>query len=326
MLNAKVLEVAFYYPAPFCTRILASLGAEVIKIEPPYGDPARALGEIFAVFNVGKKIVQLDLKTEEGKTKFLEMAEKADVIVEGLRPGTAKRLGIDYETISGINPGIVYCSISAFGQKNRFSRFPAHDVNILGLAGILEICGKGSFSDPNIQLADFASSLSAVIAILSALIERERTGVGKRIDVSMLKSAMFAVPIHLTSILNGLGMLPALTRNPGYGIYKTKDGYITLGIVAEEHFWRRLCETLGISNISLTDAINSYEVVRDEIAKKIGSMTTKEVIEKLRFADVPAFEVYSALEIEKLEEMIGEKLTEEIEFKGKKIKIPKLPW
>lgn len=326
MLDVKVLEVAFYYPAPFCARILASLGAEVTKIEPPYGDPARALGEIFAVFNVGKKIVKLDLKTEEGREKFLEMAEKADVIVEGLRPGTVKKLGIDYETISRINPGIIYCSISAFGQKNRFSRFPAHDVNILGLAGILGISGKGSILDPNVQLADFASSLAAVIAILSALIERERTGVGKRIDVSMLKSAMFAVPIHLTSILNGLGMLPVLTRNPGYGVYKTKDGYITLGIVAEEHFWQRFCETLGIPAINLSDAIDNCERVREEIARKIGSMTTKEAIEKLRFADVPAFEVYSASEIWKLEEMIGEKLTEEIEFEGRKIKVPKFPW
>ncbi len=326
MLDARVLEVAFYYPAPFCTRILASLGAEVVKIEPPYGDPARMLGEIFAIFNAGKKIVQLDLKTEEGKAKFLEMAEKADVIVEGLRPGTVKKLGIDYETVSKINPGIVYCSISAFGQKNRFSRFPAHDVNVLGLAGILEICGKGELSDPNIQLADFASSLVAVIAILSALIERDRTGVGKKIDISMLRSAMFAVPIHLTSILNGLGMLSVLTRNPGYGIYKTKDGYITIGIVAEEHFWKKLCEVLGVESTNLIDAINRYEAVRDEIARKLETLSTREAIEKLRFADVPAFEVYSPLEIEKLEEMIGEKLIEEIEFQGRKIRVSKFPW
>lgn len=326
MLDIKVLEVAFYYPAPFCTRILASLGAEVIKIEPPNGDPARILGEIFAVFNIGKKILQLDLKTEEGRAKFLELAENADVIVEGLRPGTVKKLGIDYETVSKVNPGIIYCSISAFGQKNRFSRFPAHDVNVLGLAGILEISGKGYPSDPNIQLADFASSLVAVISILSALIERDRTGVGKRIDVSMLRSAIFAVPVHLTSILNGLGMLPALTKNPGYGIYKTKDGYITLGIVAEEHFWRKLCEVLGISNVSLFNAIARYDSLREEIAKKLENLTTKEAIEKLRFAEVPAFEVHSALEIEKLEEMLGEKFIDEIEFQGKKIKLPKFPW
>ncbi|MEM4702221.1 MAG: CaiB/BaiF CoA-transferase family protein, partial [Archaeoglobaceae archaeon] len=322
----KVLEVAFYYPAPFATRILASLGAEVIKIEPPYGDPARALGEIYAVLNFGKKIIQLDLKTEDGREKFLKMAEKSDVIVEGLRPGTARRLGIDYETISKINPGIIYCSISAFGQKTKFSRFPAHDVNILGLAGILDLCGKGEPFDPNLQFADFSSSMVAVIAILSALIERERTGVGKRIDVSMLKSAIFGVPIHFTSILNGLSFVKALTRNPGYGIYKTKDGYITIGIVAEEHFWKKLCEVLGMPKISLADGINNYERIREEIERKMENLTTREAVEKLRLADVPVFEVYKANEIEKLEEILGESLFEEIEFQGKKIKAVKFPW
>lgn len=326
MLEAKILEVAFYYPAPFATRILASLGAEVIKIEPPYGDPARMLGEIYAAMNFGKKVINLDLKTEEGKKRFLELAESCDVIVEGLRPGTAKRLGIDYETVSKINPKIIYCSISAFGQKSRLSRYPAHDVNVLGLAGILELCGRGVPVDPNIQFADFTSSMVAVIAILSAIIERERTGLGKRIDVSMLRSAIFGIPIHITSILNGSGLVYALTRNPGYGIYKTKDGYITLGIVAEEHFWRRLCEVLELGKVSLMEAIERYEDFRKELEKKFASLTTKEAVEKLRLADVPVFEVRSIKDIEKLEEMLGESLFDEIEFEGKKVKVARFPW
>uniref|UniRef100_A0A7J2TKM5 CoA transferase n=1 Tax=Archaeoglobus fulgidus TaxID=2234 RepID=A0A7J2TKM5_ARCFL len=326
MLEAKILEVAFYYPAPFATRILASLGAEVIKIEPPYGDPARMLGEIYAAMNFGKKVIHLDLKTEEGKKRFLELAESCDVIVEGLRPGTAKRLGIDYETVSKINPKIIYCSISAFGQKSRLSRYPAHDVNVLGLAGILELCGRGVPVDPNIQFADFTSSMVAVIAILSAIIERERTGLGKRIDVSMLRSAIFGIPIHITSILNGSGLVYALTRNPGYGIYKTKDGYITLGIVAEEHFWRRLCEVLELGKVSLMEAIERYEDFRKELEKKFASLTTKEAVEKLRLADVPVFEVRSIKDIEKLEEMLGESLFDEIEFEGKKVKVARFPW
>ncbi|MCS7119311.1 MAG: CaiB/BaiF CoA-transferase family protein [Archaeoglobaceae archaeon] len=326
MLDAKVLEVAFYYPVPFCTRILASLGAEVTKIEPPYGDPARMIGEMYTVFNFGKKIIRIDLKTEEGKKKFLELAEKSDVIVEGLRPGTAKKLGIDYETVSKINPVIIYCSISAFGQKSKLSKFPAHDLNILGLTGILEICGKGEFIDPNIQFADFASSMIAVIAILSALIERERTGVGKRIDISMLRSAIFGIPVHLTSLINGLGMVRELTRNPGYDVYRTKDGYITLGIVTEEHFWKRLCNVLGIPNITLLEAMNDYKRIKEEIEKRIAVLTTKEAVEKLRFADIPVFEVYRAKEIEKLEEVLGESLIDEIEFEGRKTKIIRFPW
>ncbi|MDI9641987.1 MAG: CaiB/BaiF CoA-transferase family protein [Archaeoglobaceae archaeon] len=327
MLDIMVLEVASYYPAPFCTRILASLGARVIKIETPAGEPTRAFEEIFAVFNLGKEILRVDLKNEEGKKKFFGLVEKADVIVEGLRPGVAKKLGIDYESISKINPGIIYCSITAFGQKTRLARFPAHDINVLGLGGILEICGKGSICDPNIQFADLTSSLIAVIAILSALIERERTGVGKRLDISMLRSSIFSLPVHATSILNGLGLFPVLVRNPVYGIYKTKDGYITLGIVAEEHFWRKLCETLELKfNFSILSALENFELVKEELAKKIGSFTTKEIIEKLRFADVPAFEVYSLQEIDKLEEALGEKLVEEINFNGKKVRLVKPPW
>ncbi|MEM1578388.1 MAG: CaiB/BaiF CoA-transferase family protein [Archaeoglobaceae archaeon] len=326
MIDAKVVEVAFYYPAPFCTRILATLGAEVIKIEPPAGEPARTLGEIFAVFNLGKKILQLDLKTNEGREKFMELVEKADVVVEGLRPGTAKKLGIDYEAVSKVNPGIIYCSISAFGQKTKLSKFPAHDINILGLTGILQICGKGSPYEPNLQFADLSSSLMAVIAILSALIERERTGVGKRIDISMLHSAIFSVPVQVTSILNGFGLLPALARNPGYGIYRTQDGFITLGIVAEEHFWQRLCSALEIRNTNLFEAISNFEIVRKEIEEKIASMRTKEAIEKLRSLDIPVFEVLSLEEIEELEEMLGEKIVREVEFFGKKIRLVKPPW
>ncbi|TDA27758.1 MAG: CoA transferase [Archaeoglobi archaeon] len=326
MLEVKVLEVAFYYPAPFATRLLASLGAEVIKIEPPYGDPSRVLGEIYVAMNFGKKVMQIDLKTEEGRKKFLELAESSDVVVEGLRPGTAKRLGIDYETVSKINPKIIYCSISAFGQRSKLSRLPAHDVNILGLTGILEICGKGVPLDPNIQFADFSSSMVAVIAILSALIERERTGIGKRIDISMLKSAIFGVPIHLTSILNGSGFVKALVRNPGYGIYRTKDGYITLGIVAEEHFWNRLCEAMGMQRIPLSEAIEKYEEVREELERKFAGISTRELVEKLRAADVPVFEVQKIEEIEKLEDLLGENLFEEVEYEGKKVKLAKFPW
>ncbi|MCX8172496.1 MAG: CoA transferase [Archaeoglobaceae archaeon] len=327
MLDITVLEIASYYPAPFCTRILSTLGAKVIKLETPAGEPTRAFEEIFVVFNLGKELIKVDLKSEEGKKKFLEIVEKADVIVEGLRPGVTKKLGIDYESCSKVNPGIIYCSITAFGQKTKLARFPAHDLNVLGLAGILEICGKGEIYDPNIQFADLTSSLMAVIAILSALIERERTGIGKRIDISMLRSSLFSLPVHATSILNSLSLFSVLVKNPTYGIYKTKDGYITLGIVAEEHFWRKLCESLELKlDFGISSAIERFEEVKEELAKKIGSFTTKEIIEKLRFADVPAFEVFSLKEIEKVEELLGEKLVEEVNFGGKKFKLVKPPW
>ncbi|MEM4541018.1 MAG: CaiB/BaiF CoA-transferase family protein [Archaeoglobaceae archaeon] len=327
MIQAKVLELASFYPGPFCTRILQLLGAEVIKIEPPAGDPARNLEEIFAVFNAGKKFITLDLKNEEDKARFFSLTRDADVIVEGYRPGVAKKLGIDYEAVSKVNPRIIYCSISAFGQNSRLSQYPAHDLNVLGILGILEICGKGKLLDPNVQLADFSSSVFAVIAILSALIEREKTGKGKFIDISMLKSAAFAVPIHTTSILNGLGILPVFTRNPAYEIYKTSDGFITIGIISEEHFWRRLCKALNLNtDSSLFESIERYEELRNLISLKLEKMKTDEAIKVLQNADVPAFEVLSLKDPDRIEELLGDRIFEEIEFGEKKIKAVKKPF
>uniref|UniRef100_A0A7C2NHR2 CoA transferase n=1 Tax=Archaeoglobus fulgidus TaxID=2234 RepID=A0A7C2NHR2_ARCFL len=326
--NVRVVEVAAFYPGPFCCQILKILGADVIKVEPPGGEPGRMLDAVFAAMNHGKRFVFLDLKTEDGHEKFMKLAESADVLVEGFRPGVAKKLGIDYESVRKINESVIYCSISAFGQKNRLSHLPAHDLNCLGLGGILEISAMGrEMRDPNLQLADFSSAVYATIAILAALIERGRTGKGRYIDVSMFHSALYSAPIHTSSILNGLGILPAFSRNPAYGIYRTKDGFITLGIIAEEHFWKRLCQALNLKfNFSLMESFARYEEVRKAIAEKLEQMSLKEAIELLQNADVPAFEVISLNEFEKIEERIGEKLVDEVEWEGRKIRLVKPPF
>ncbi|MCX8172708.1 MAG: CoA transferase [Archaeoglobaceae archaeon] len=327
MIDIKVLELANFYPGPFCTKILQLLGAEVIKIEPPSGDPARNLKEVFAAFNAGKKFLTLDLKREKDREIFYSLVKDADVIVEGYRPGIAKKLGIDYEKISKINPKIIYCSISAFGQNSKLSSYPAHDLNVLGTVGILEICGKGELRDPNVQLADFSSAVFAAISILSALIERDRSGHGKFIDISMLRSAIFAIPIHTTSILNDLGILPVFIRNPAYEIYKTSDGFITIGIIAEEHFWQRLCRALELNiQLSLLESFEKYEEVKREIENKLTKMTTKEVLEVLQKADVPAFEVLSLKNPTKIEETVGDRIFEELEFEGERVKIVRSPF
>ncbi len=326
--DVKVVEVAAFYPGPFCCQILRNLGAEVVKVEPPGGETGRMLDAVFAAMNHGKQFVFLDLKTKEGLDEFMKLAEKADVVVEGFRPGVAKKLGIDYGSVKKVNESIVYCSISAFGQENRLSHLPAHDLNCLGLGGILEISAMGrEMRDPNLQLADFSSAVYAAIAILAALLERERTGKGRYIDISMFHSALFSAPIHTSSILNGLGILPAFSSNPAYGIYRTRDGYITLGIIAEEHFWRRLCSALSLDfNISLVESFSRYEEVRRAIQEKLKQMSTEEAVELLQSADVPAFEVMSLKEVEKIEERVGERLVEEVDWNGKKIRIVRPPF
>ena len=328
MLNGvKVVEIAAFYPGPFCCRLLSILGADVVKIEPPGGEPGRMLDAVFAAMNMGKKSVFLDLKSKEGLEEFFEIVKDADVIVEGFRPGVVRRLGIGYESVREVNPSVIYCSISAFGQKNKLAHLPAHDLNCLGLGGILEVSGMGDLRDPNVQLADFSSAVYATIAILGALYERERTGKGRYIDVSMFHSAIFSVPIHSSSMLNGLGILPAFSSNPVYGIYRTKDGFVTIGIIAEEHFWRRLCDALELDfTFSLIESFNRCDEVRKAIQQRLENVTTKEVLDMLERFDIPVFEVKSFREIEEVEKRIGEKLVEEVEWEGRKIRLIRPPF
>jgi len=129
----RVLELASFYIGPFCTQILADLGADVIKIEPPFGEPLRFY--VFAAFNRNKKSVVIDLKSEKGREKFMDLARSVDVIVEGFRPGVAKRLGVDYESVRKVNSSVIYCSISGFGQDSELRDLPVHDINVLSFAG-----------------------------------------------------------------------------------------------------------------------------------------------------------------------------------------------
>jgi crotonobetainyl-CoA:carnitine CoA-transferase CaiB-like acyl-CoA transferase len=328
MLNGvRVVEVASFYPAPFCTQILAMLGAEVIKVEPPQGEPARLLDAVFAALNRGKKSVTINLKSEEGRKKFFELAKDADVIVESFRPGVVKKLGIDYESIKKVNPSIIYCSLSAYGQNTKLKHVPAHDINTLALGGILEVSGFGEPRDPNVQLADFSSSMYATIMILSSLYEKEKTGKGRYIDISMFHSALFSIPLHSAPLLNGMEILPAFSSNPVYGIYRTKDGYITIGIIAEEHFWKRLCKALGLDySFGLFESFFRHEEVRKEIQSKLETMSTDEAVRVLLDADIPVMDVKTLKKIEEIEETIGEKLTEEVEYRGRRYRIIKPPF
>lgn len=323
----KVIEVASFYPVPFCTQLLASLGADVVKVEPPQGEPARVFDPIFVALNRGKRSIALNLKSEEGRQRFLELAKDADVIVEGYRPGVAKKLGIDYESIKKINPSVIYCSISAFGQTSKLKELPAHDINVLALAGVLEVSGFGEPRDPNVQLADYSSSMYAAFLILSALFERTRTGEGRYIDVSMFHSALFSIPLHSTPLINGMEILPAFSSNPAYGVYRTSDGYITLGIIAEEHFWRRLCEALDLDfNFSLIESFSRYKEVKEKIQSKLEGMKTVEALELLKNADIPVSDVKTLKKLEGIEEVMGEKLSEEVEYRGRKFRVIKPPF
>ncbi|MFB5284152.1 CaiB/BaiF CoA transferase family protein [Peribacillus sp. Hz7] len=259
--GVKVLDLSRLLPGPYCSLIMADYGAEVIKIEEPgQGDYIRwrkpAIEEIGArhlTVNRNKKSIELNLKTEEGKEIFKKMAESADVILESFRPGVMDRLGIGYDEISKINEGIVYCSLTGYGQTGPYRRLPGHDINYIGYSGILGLIGEkdGKPVVPGVQIADLGGgALMALSGIMMALFHKEKTGKGQYVDVSMLDGAVTWLYAALSDYFAS-GSIPerGKTRLDGhfafYNVYETKDQkYLSVG-ASEKKFWKEICELVG---------------------------------------------------------------------------------
>lgn len=246
----RVLDLSRMLPGPYCSMILADHGADVISIEDH-----RFLGDdlYFDVLNRNKKHMSLNLKSSEGLTIFLQLADQADVIIEGFRPGVVGRLGVDYDTIARRNPRIIYCSISGYGQDGPYRDKAGHDVNYLSSAGILEMIGPrdGAPTIPGVQFADICGSMNSVIGILLALQARATSGRGQYIDISMTDGMLgyLSLPLliqHRQGRKIGRSDQLLSHRYGCYNTYRTADGaHIAVGAV-ENRFWKQLCELLEI--------------------------------------------------------------------------------
>jgi crotonobetainyl-CoA:carnitine CoA-transferase CaiB-like acyl-CoA transferase len=256
----KVLDLSLFLPGPMVTLMMADHGADVIKLEPVgAGEPTRGIGEVkngLAVYfrntQRGKRSIQLDLKDPEGQAVFHRLAAEADVLIEAYRPGVAERLGVGYAVISAANPGIVYCSLSAFGQDNRYSQRPAHDLAVQALAGTLPLGADrtGAPVMPGTVAADALSSLTALSGILMALYRREKTGQGDYLDISMFDAVIAWTP-HATGSVFAKGEAPELASSRFWGgaamysLYETADHrWIALG-GSELKFAENLLAGLG---------------------------------------------------------------------------------
>ncbi len=256
----RVLDLSTMLPGPFCTQVLADYGAEIIKIEDKVGDRGRwsppfidDQGALFYAVNRNKKSISLDLRSEEGKNIFEKLVANSDVILDAFRPGVMDKLGLSYEVLKQVNERIIYCALNGFGSTGPLIHTAAHDINIMSLAGITDLSGtKDSLpSLSTLQLTGIAGgSLYAVMAILMALINRQKTGRGQFCDVSMMDGAISLLAYTLGE-WSGSGLLPE--RGNGlltggfafYQIYETSDNkYISLGAV-ESKFWREFCERIG---------------------------------------------------------------------------------
>lgn len=259
--NITVLDLTRLLPGAVATMMLGDFGADIIKIEEPgLGDPARQSragikqpGAYFLATNRNKRSVTINLKHERGREVFLKLVEKADVVVEGFRPGVMDRLGIGYETLKSLNPRLIYCAITGYGQDGPYRLRAGHDANYLSVAGLLGVNGPkgGPPVLSGVQLADLAGgSLNAVIGVLLALQARARTGEGQFVDVSMMDGSLAMMFVPFASFLaNGAqperGNEGLSGRYACYQLYETKDGrYLSLGAL-EHKFWENACRVLG---------------------------------------------------------------------------------
>lgn len=257
----KILDLTRLLPGPFATQYLADLGAEVIRIESPTPDLARLSppyinnnGTFDLSLNRNKKSIVINLKDEKGKLIFYQLVKENDVIIEQFRPGVVSKLQIDYESIKLIKPDIIYCSLSGYGQTGPYKSKPAHDINYLSEAGFFhdQLLNHESipFLVPQVPIADLAGSFSTVIAVLSAIISKNRTGLGQYIDVSMFDSIVSWLNGSLVA-LGSLNNLPDTSnymlngKMPYYRIYETADNPISVGAL-EPHFWEEFCLKLDL--------------------------------------------------------------------------------
>ncbi len=257
--GTRVLDLTRVLAGPYCTMILADLGADVVKVEhPETGDDARQFGPFlpsglsgyFGSINRGKRSVALDLKLEEDKQTFHRLAERADVLVENFRPGTMNKLGLSAEQLQRIHPGLVYASLSGFGQSGSEADRPAYDVIVQALSGLMSITGNGpgEFVRVGTSISDILTGMFGAIAILAALKHRDETGNGITVDLAMLDCTVAALENAVSRFaVTGQVPEPLSTRHPSitpFQAFTTADGPIVVA-AGNDTLWKKLCDVLG---------------------------------------------------------------------------------
>ena len=310
--GVRVLDLTNVLSGPFATLHLALLGAEVIKIENPKdGDLARKLGVMpalneqlmgtsFLAQNSNKKSVTLNTKTPEGKEIFKKLVKTADVLVENFRPDVMGRLGLGYQTLAEINPRLIYCSISGFGQSGPDAFKPAYDQIIQGLSGVMDVNGDERLHPlrAGFPICDTVGGLHAAFAVMAALYHREHSGKGQMIDIAMLDSIMPLMGWVAANLLIA-GQKPVPMGNDNFtaapsGTFKTKDGYINIAANKQEQ-WEALCEVLGVPELKTDQRFEKRDTRKKNrklltplLEEKLTQRPTAELVESLNAKDIPS--------------------------------------
>jgi CoA:oxalate CoA-transferase len=333
----RVLDVTNVLAGPFCSYQLVLLGAEVIKIEQPgNGDLARRLGAdpkadaelmgaTFVAVNAGKQSVTLNLKAPEGKEIFKQLTAISNVVVENFRPGVMARLGLDYPVLAKVNPRLVYCAISGFGQDGPLAMRPAYDQVIQGISGVMNITGDAQSSPLRVgyPICDTMGGITAAMAICAALVGAQSTGQGRRIDVSMLESTLASMGWVVSNYLNA-GVEPIPMGNENFtaapsGAFRTADGLLNIA-ANEDAQYKSLCEVIGRPELKTDVRFEDRETRRQnrlainrEIAPELMKRSAAEWERTLIEAGVPAGCVLSVPEILSHEHLSGRAFVAEFE-------------
>ena len=316
--GVRVVDLTRALAGPYCTMVLGDLGAEVLKIEQPgTGDETRGWGPPFIAdqsgyflsINRNKKSMTLDLKSPDGLAVLKRLVERADVLVENFRPGTLGRLGLDWPAAQKLNPSLIYCAISGFGQDGPRANQPAYDQIIQGLSGAMSLTGpvEGPPSKFGIAISDIGAGMWAACAIGMALFHRERSGQGQFIDTSMIGGVVALLTFQAGRYFS-TGNAPGLggNRHPTvapYETFKTVDGWLNVACGNEGH-WRRFCEALGLNDLlqderfaTNSDRIQNRAALSQRLELHIAGLTTADAVAALEKADVPAGPVFDLAQV-----------------------------
>ncbi|RLF93770.1 CoA transferase [Thermococci archaeon] len=342
----KVLDLSRALAGPYCTMLLGDMGADVIKIERPgKGDDSRAWGPpfiegesaYFLSINRNKKSITLNLKSEKGKEILFKLIKISDVLIETNRPGVMEKLGLSFEEVKKVNPKIVYCSISGFGQTGPYKLRPGFDQVIQGMGGLMSITGEENRPPIKVGVAitDVGAGMYAAIGILAALLRRDKTGKGEYIDVSMLDGTISWLTYQSGRYFaSGEVPKPMGSGHPlivPYQAFKTKDIYINIA-VGNDSLWRKFCETIGLNiaddpkfSTNAKRVENKEELIKilNEILSK---KTGKEWLEILNKAGIPCGPIYKLNDIFSDPHVLSRGMVSEIEHpKAGKIKLTGVP-
>jgi crotonobetainyl-CoA:carnitine CoA-transferase CaiB-like acyl-CoA transferase len=304
----RVLDLTQFLAGPFCTMILGDWGADVIKIEPPAGEPQRnsmrlsAEGEspTFMALNRNKRGIVIDLRTPEGRALIYELVAQGDVLVENYRPGVTTKLGIDYDVLREIRPELIYASITGFGDSGPYADRPGLDLIAQGMAGLMSVTGEpgGEPVKCGVPVTDLTAGMFAVIGILNAHIQRLSTGEGQRVSSSLFEAGL-SLAVHESVQYWTSGQVPAPLGSAHrvtapYQALRTADGYMTVG-AGTQPMWERLCATIGredlLADLRFTTnatRMRHRAVLQDELERTLTAAPTAQWVEAIIGAGIPA--------------------------------------